>query len=325
MGDGIDELVDDIVVDAHDEHDQLAAFSDELTGRAQFPFRASVVGVEVEVWGVDFDGNERRGLVAECWRDGVRHDVGLLDVEPIPPVAAETHRLVDAYRRWSGIDPLDEPTPTGATWVYPRVARIPAPGGAPLELRPMGEWDPATEYWGEPGEYELEPIVLEVIAAGPRPRFEMEQVLPGESDEDLDDDPIVASADMLAAGFGNEARELLEAVIAEDPRCVDAWVHLGVIASVDRGPKAALEYYETAVALGEAALPEGFGGVLPWGMIDNRPFLRGLGGLARCAWRQRRWDEAEAMFTALVWLDPTRWEPVLCLDEVVNRRRWQAD
>ncbi len=33
------------------------------------------------------------------------------------------------------------------------------------------------------------------------------------------------------------------------------------------------------------------------------PLLRCLHGLALCAWRQRRWDDAEAMFTARVWLD----------------------
>jgi hypothetical protein len=45
-----------------------------------------------------------------------------------------------------------------------------------------GEWDPAREYWGE----EDEPIdewAKPIIARGPRPMFEMEQVLPGSDPE----------------------------------------------------------------------------------------------------------------------------------------------
>jgi hypothetical protein len=45
-------------------------------------------------------------------------------------------------------------------------------------------------------------------------------------------------------------------------------------------------------------------GVLPWGLIDNRPFLRCLHGYGLCLWRLGRLAEAEAVFTALLWLNP---------------------
>ncbi|MBW3548878.1 MAG: hypothetical protein KY452_12210 [Actinobacteria bacterium] len=58
------------------------------------------------------------------------------------------------------------------------------------------------------------------------------------------------------------------------------------------------------MAVTEASLPAKFGGVLSWGMVDNRPLFRCLHGLGLYAWRQRRWDDAEAIFTSLRWLDP---------------------
>src|SRR5882724_11475479 len=55
--------------------------------------------------------------------------------------------------------------------------------------------------------------------------------------------------------------------------CVDAWGHLGLIAFHTRGPGPARRFYETAVGIAERSLPTGFGGVLSWGMVDNRPFF----------------------------------------------------
>jgi len=87
---------------------------------------------------------------------------------------------------------------------------------------------------------------------------------------------------------------------------------------------AALEFYRSGVGIAELSPPDGFDGVLPQGLIDNRPFLRCLHGLALCAWRQRRWDDAESIFTGLVWLDPTGSTNALaCLESVRARHRWE--
>ena len=78
-----------------------------------------------------------------------------------------------------------------------------------------------------------------------------------------------------------------------------------------------------AVAVGESSIPEGFGGVLPWGLVDNRPFHRALYGLGLCAWRQRRWSEAEQIFTNRVWLEGNTASPApWCRDAVRERRGW---
>jgi hypothetical protein len=325
VGGPADKRIEEILVDAYGEREQLWSFRQAFEDDARFPFRGQIVGADVDVTEVDFEGDERRGLIAVCRRDGERYTVSLLDVVPVGPVTAETRLLMEAYRRWCGAEPL--PAAVGdisgvERWVYPRFARVDIDAGPPLALVPMGDWDPAEEYWGEEGD-PLHPLEQEVIAAGPRALFQMEQVLPGVADDDWDSDPIVDAADLHRAGFDRDAIRLLDGLLAQDRRCVDAWAHRGLIAFDSRGPGAALEFYETGVAIAERSLPDSFNGVLSRGLVDNRPFLRCLHGLGLCAWRQRRWDDAEAIFTALVWLDPTgSMNALACLEPVHARQRW---
>lgn len=324
MGDAIGELIEEILVDAYGDYEQLCSFCQAFEDNARFPFAGRVVGVDVEVTAVDFDGDERRGLVAVCRREGERQTGSLLDVIPAGPLPLQTRQLLDAYRRWSGVDPLivAEPASVAIPWRYPRFALVDAQPGAPLALNPLGDWDPAEEYWGEPNE-PVHPLWQDVIAAGVRPCFEMEQVLPGVEDDDWDRDPIVDATQLHRAGHHRQAIRALEGLLAVDARCVDAWAHLGLIAFDTRGPGPAAELYQAGVAIAEHTLPVGFDGVLPWGWVDNRPFLRCLHGLALCAWRQRRWTDAETMFTARVWLDPTgSLSALACLDPVQSPQRW---
>ena len=72
-------------------------------------------------------------------------------------------------------------------------------GLAPLRLEPMGEWNPADEYWGEDGD-PIDDWAKPIIARGPRPRFEMEQVLPGADPDDPDSDPICLAIDRKDRG-----------------------------------------------------------------------------------------------------------------------------
>jgi len=320
MGDRIDEVIDEVLVDAYGVDEQLWSFRQVLEDRGRFPFRGQVVGADVEVVAVDYEGDEHRGLLAVCRREGKKYRVALLDVAPMGPLAIETHELVDAYRRWSAAPPLDLPSRT-TDWRYPRFASSPVLIGKPLALQPMGDWDPEEDYWGDSDEAR-HPLLDEVLAAGPRPCFEMEQVIPGVELDDPDD-PIVEAADAHRAGYDRHGVRLLKGVLALDERCVDAWGHLGLIAFDTRGPGPASAFYDKGVAIAEATLPDAFNGLLPWGMVDNRPFLRCLHGLALCAWRQRRWDDAALMFRALVWLDPNHaFDALACLGPVEAHERW---
>ena len=323
MNDGIEELLEEILVDAFGEDEQLTSFERAFSTSVRFPFPARVVGVAVKVTGVVYEGHQRRGLVALCRREAEGHSVSLLDVVP-GPVALKTSMLLVAYRRWCGLAAIHDRPHRSATgvWNYRPLATTQVLLSRPLALRAMGLWDPADQYWGESDE-EPHPLVCDILAAGPRPEFEMEQVIPGVDDDDWDLDPVADAAELHRIGADREAARILRNLIASDERCIDAWVHLANIAFDDKGPKAAAELYDRAVAIGEQSIPDGFAGVLPWGLIDNRPFLRALYGLGLCAWRQRRWEDAEEVFVSRAWLEGAgTWDALSCLERVRARQRW---
>lgn len=172
----------------------------------------------------------------------------------------------------------------------------------PLRFEHRNRWDPDEEYWGEPDE-PREAAFEAIIAAGPREAWEFQQVVPGR-DWETDYDPILESVELAARAERERARGLLEDLLAEDPRCLDAHAHLGSFA-YDYAALPALPHFESGVAIGERSLPEGFDGVLPWGWIDNRPFLRCLHGYGLCLWRLGRFAEAAAVFGVLLWLNPS--------------------
>ena len=173
----------------------------------------------------------------------------------------------------------------------------------PLRLQDEGLWDPDEEYWGEEGE-PLEAWAKPIVARGPRPRYEMEQVLPGGDPDDWDSDSILEAADLRAAGDPVGAHKILVKMLAVDLRCLDAHAHLGNLL-FERHPEEAIRHYEVGVRIGELSLTDGFDGVLPWGLIDNRPFLRCMHGFGLCLWRLGREEETAALFERILWLNPS--------------------
>lgn len=206
------------------------------------------------------------------------------------------------------MDP-DRTDPRGTPWRYPRFTpalseqaqALAAAVTTPLGLEDRGPWDPEEEYWGEPGD-PIEPLLRDVIVGGVRRSWEQERIEPWDGSIE-DDGPILAATELHARGKREEARRLLRDLAAEEPRFLDAHAHLGIFA-LEYSPGLALAHYERGVAVGELSLPEGFDGVLPWGWIDNRPFMRCLHGYGLCLWRLGRSEEAVAVFDAMLWLNP---------------------
>ncbi len=172
----------------------------------------------------------------------------------------------------------------------------------PLRLEPHPDWDPAEEYWGEEG------VVPEwarpLVARGPRPEFEMEQVIPGADPTNWDTDPITEAAELREAGNHAGARALLMEQLEGDLRCLDAHAHLGN-QEFEYSPRLAIRHYEAGLRIAELGLGAGFEGVLPWGLVDNRPFLRCLHGYGLCLWRLGRREEAVGVFERMLWLNPS--------------------
>ena len=180
---------------------------------------------------------------------------------------------------------------------------VAALGLAPLRLEKMGMWDPKEHYWGEEDE-PVEEWAKPIIARGPRPEFEMEQVMPGADTDDPFEDPIIESNDLKDAGDRLGAKRILMELCQADLRSLDAHAHLGNF-FFDSMPENAVRHYEVGLRIGELSLGDGFAGVLHWGLIDNRPFLRCMQGYGLCLWRLGHFDDAECVFDRMLWLNPS--------------------
>jgi len=190
----------------------------------------------------------------------------------------------------------------------------------PLAIEEGEPWDPEEIEWDDL--VDLPAIFDEIRAAGPRPELRMESVVP--FDDPSEHGTILSAIDRFDRGDVAAAEEMLHALLATDVRCLDAHAHLGTFA-FDRSPELALERYEQGAAIAERSIPGGFGGVIRWGWLENRPFLRCLHGLGLCLWRLRRFEEAGAAFEAMVWLNPGDNQGAsACLAEVRASRPWRG-
>ena len=195
-------------------------------------------------------------------------------------------------------------------------------GLEPLRLEDRGTWDPKEHYWGEEDD-PIEEWIKPIIAHGPRPDIVMEQVLPGADPDDPFADPITECNDRHDAGDRLGAERTLMELCQSDLRCLDAHAHLGNLV-YDRRPEDAIRHYEVGLRIGELSLGDDFDGVLRWGHIDNRPFLRCMHGYGLCLWRLERFDEAERVFDRMLWLNPSDNQGVRFVnDDVRARRSWE--
>jgi len=67
-----------------------------------------------------------------------------------------------------------------------------------------------------------------------------------------------------------------------------------------------------------------FDGLLPWGHLDNRPFLRCMHGFGLCLWRLGRFAEAGRVFDRMLWLNPSDNQGArFLIDDIRARRVWE--
>lgn len=112
------ELVESIIVDAYGTEEQLTAFLTVFEAEVERPCAAQILGVDVEVLAFDLEGDERRGIVARCRRQGGSTDVvSLADLHfESGTVAAWLHA---AFRSWLGLRSLPARRPEG--WAWPEI------------------------------------------------------------------------------------------------------------------------------------------------------------------------------------------------------------
>ena len=155
--------------------------------------------------------------------------------------------------------------------------------------------------------------------------YEMEQVIPGYDPMDYELDPIGLAVDHNDSGDRKAARKILMGLCRADLRCIDAHAHLGNLV-FEVSPEIAIRHYAVGMAIGEMSLPADFDGVLEWGCIDNRPYLRCLHSYGLCLWRLGRFKQAEGVFVRMLALNPDDNRGVrFLLDPVRRGEPWMSD
>jgi Calcium binding len=94
----LDELVEQAIVDAYGEEEQMVGLYTMLDEHLALPFTTTVLGVEADVVRVDVTDS---GIVAICARGAERQAIPILDLRlPVPPPVG--WEWIAAYRRWAG-------------------------------------------------------------------------------------------------------------------------------------------------------------------------------------------------------------------------------
>ncbi len=191
---------------------------------------------------------------------------------------------------------------------------LPLRGGELVDLRRIYEHyrrpDPYAPRWRK-------------LTATPRASYEMDGVAWGAFPAAPNDSPVGDAADLAEAGDEDGARERLMEALLRDLRCIDAHAHLGNRTFAHQ-PEVALAHYEVGIRIGELSLPSGFDGVLVWGELYNRPFLRCLRGYGLCLWRMGRLAEAQRVFERVLSLNPNDNQGVrFCWQDVLRGRSWE--
>ena len=91
------ELIEQAVVDAYGEEEQVGGFFTMIEEYLALPFRVKVLGVDadVEKVGMTLDGQ----IVAICLRGETRQKIPILDL-PLPTPAPAGVEWIAAYRHW---------------------------------------------------------------------------------------------------------------------------------------------------------------------------------------------------------------------------------
>lgn len=114
-----------------------------------------------------------------------------------------------------------------------------------------------------------------------RDEHDWEFAYPRLTEEALDE--LDAGIELMNAGQGDEAERLFRQLIRRFPEFIDARHHLAMLLDAEGRRTEAFRLWQEAVDLGLTCFPLGFRhgrDLLPWGWIDNRPFLRACHGFA---------------------------------------------
>src|SRR5215472_5310323 len=93
----LDELVEEALVDAYRESEQVTGFYTMMENDLRLPFETEILGVTVLVEKIDITEDDE--LVAVCRRDKTKQRISLSEL-PLPMPPPEGAEWVVAYRYW---------------------------------------------------------------------------------------------------------------------------------------------------------------------------------------------------------------------------------
>ena len=94
----LDELIEEAIVDAYGESEQLVGLLCMLQEHLAVPFTTTMLGTPIRVARVDV--NDAHQIVAICRRGPHRQNIPLLDL-PLPSPPPAGWEWIAAYRRWA--------------------------------------------------------------------------------------------------------------------------------------------------------------------------------------------------------------------------------
>ncbi len=94
----LDALVEEAIVDAYGDDEQLGGFAVMIDENLEMPFETTVLGVQVIVTGIT---QTESGIVADCVRNGQHQAIAVLDL-PLPQPPPQGAQWIAAYRHWAG-------------------------------------------------------------------------------------------------------------------------------------------------------------------------------------------------------------------------------
>ena len=99
----LDAIIDELTVDAYNDDEQLSGLLVGTQDALRPSEPASIVGIEVQLIGVDADPDVRSGLTARVRRDGTTYEVALADLQF--KADSRLGLIVAAYRHRQGRAP----------------------------------------------------------------------------------------------------------------------------------------------------------------------------------------------------------------------------
>jgi len=94
----LDQLIEEAIVDAYNESEQITGFYTMIEDNLAVPFMTEILGMDVIVEKIDLADDEH--IVAICKRGKSRQRIPILDL-PLPNPPPKGAEWIEAFRRWA--------------------------------------------------------------------------------------------------------------------------------------------------------------------------------------------------------------------------------